>query len=180
MKQVKLTANQQTVVNLMGQGWRLSWHMGTRGYECWASLRSADNRDSHKVASNVPGILEDKGVARKFKSDWNSREYELTDLGKSLVKESEKKATETWWKVIRYYDKPEPVEFAGSTDSMLIETNGRKTAKHSDYCSYYDSKESALGAIRYRLESAVESAKSTLRSAEKALADFEKKNGRTK
>lgn len=175
MAKIKLTAKQQEAVNYMAAGCVLETHRGTGGNSRdWATLRNSTT-DAPKVASNTPGDLLDKGVVEVVRDKgvhWGSTRYKLTALGKSLAKPIEKQPTVTWWAVDRHGDGPESQEFVSETSAFLIDAKGRKTAKSSDWKTWFPTKELAVEYARRKLTETVEMCRDRLQEAEKELARF--------
>jgi hypothetical protein len=170
---VKLTAKQQEVVNLMAAGYEMLWHpdMG-RFAKASASLRRAG--DYRNIASNIPEQLFDKGVVRRGESTFRSTEYMLTDAGKVMATAMQEPKTETWWSVgKKWRTNITPKQFSGSTECYLLWL-GHKTAKDSEYETWYPTRDAAVKAMRSRLKDAVSNAAQALKSAQQELAKFEK------
>lgn len=172
-KTVKLSPTQQTVVNLMAQGWVLTYSPDRgRFSEAHASFRSADRKHEKVIPANLPDQLCKKGVVARVKDDeWRFWTYALTDEGRSLAgDETPVVAGETWYRISGTNVIAE--EFARSTDNWLIAADGRKTAKHTSWCVYVSSPEVAIAKIRRQLQNELEQAHASVGRAERALAKF--------
>jgi hypothetical protein len=171
---VKLTAKQQEVVNLMAAGGVLHYSrdMG-RFSEASASVRHSGIY--HKIAANVPGQLNAKGVVEvdKANNDWRGCNYVLTDLGNGLAKPLENAEPETWWNHML-----QKRQFVRSTDGWLFCADGSKMAKSGRYESWFATRQDAVEARRQRLQRDVSAAESALKYAQQALAEFEKKESK--
>lgn len=176
-KPVKLTANQQKVVNLMAVGYKLTRSEGCgRNGSHYCSLRMGDK--SKSVPANIASQLFRKGVVEHDKSakvHWSSAAYCLTAMGKEIATAIEKPKPQRWWKFTRWSTEISPEEFSSSTDAYLIRDDGRKVARSSQYDHWFSTREAAVKALRRRLEYAVSNAESAMNSAQKALAAFNKR-----
>ena len=83
--------------------------------------------------------------------------------------------TVTKWRVrmgrFVQWNEPMAVTFARETDAFLVDENGRRHAKVSEYNCYYDSAVEAAAALRDKLQSKVDAAKARLQSARSALGE---------
>jgi hypothetical protein len=170
---VKLTTNQQEVVNLMAAGYTLRYTRGMgRFSNPSARLRSGD--DWRKIPANVPELLYDKQVVSRGDIDFYGTDYVRTNLGKSLAKPIEKPVScETWW-CGNTIGSIRSKTFVRSTDDCLFDDTGRKTLKSSRWEEWYPTREAVLEALHSRLERDVSNAESALKHAQQALAEFEK------
>ena len=166
---VKLTAAQQEVVNLMAAGWTLhhtesSW--GGRFPE-----RACINRGDKdkRLQSNMPRLLLSKGVIEVTRG-----KFALTELGKSLAAPVQESKLEVWWSIGRWNDKPDKETFVRSTDDSLFDERGRRTAKHSEYATYFQTREQAVAESHRRLQAAVDKYARAHATATQTLADFKR------
>lgn len=96
----------------------------------------------------------------------------INTAGRAYLKQNkpEKSKTETWWKW--GYGSLMSEEFASSTDATLIQLNGRKKSKSTNWEAWYPSREAAMEARRIELESAVKHAEARLKGAREELDNF--------
>ncbi len=129
--------------------------------------------DDVRATREVEALLKAGLLDRKDESHHGGTAA-INKAGRDYLKANkpEKPKASIWWSVSKYSDSPtiKQMEFFGETDSYLLEAAGRKRAKHTDYESWYPSKEAALAAITRRLTSRIASLEEQLSDARKALA----------
>jgi len=77
--------------------------------------------------------------------------------------------------VIKYltkFNRVEKVEVAGETDHFVKLLNGRKEAKQSDWCSYFDSFDDAKNYLIDKAQKRVDSLRRSLESANGELGQI--------
>jgi hypothetical protein len=170
VKKPKLTPAQQEVVNLMAAGWALHHNESSWGgrfpERAWISKGDKDKR----LKSNTPQLLLAKGAIEVTRG-----KFALTELGKSLAVPVEESKPEVWWSIGRWNDKPDQETFARSTADSLFDARGRRTAKCSEYATYFETREQAIAEIHLRLKAAVDKYARAHAIATETLADFERK-----
>ena len=75
-------------------------------------------------------------------------------------------------KYLTKFNRVEKVEVAGETDHFVKLLNGRKEAKQSDWCSYFDSFDDAKNYLIDKAQKRVDSLRRSLESANGELGQI--------